>query len=185
MEKARGILADKKIKEPIGERLLSAIQALGYKNLGQFVKKNEFNKATFYGIVNQNRSPRSDTLKRLRDLGINIEFLFTGNGEPLISKKDIIEAAGRDKEQTGLTDEGRDFIKTLEGLLMRLNVRDDKGAIIIDEEQLHQEIMQLFAKLDTASLEKITMIASAMLLRQKSQDKERERRRAEQERPAK
>jgi len=124
--------------------------------------------------------PSSETLSRIYEnyKDLNPKWLLSGKGEALLKETSIKEAAGLNE-----TDEGRDFIKTLEGLLMRLNVKDDHGAVSINEEQIHEEIMQLFSKLDTDSLEKMMLMIKAMLLRQKNQDKEQLRRRAEQERP--
>lgn len=85
MEKSSEIIVSDN-KNLIGDRLLEAIKRLGYKNIANFVDDNGFNRATIYGIINQNRNPRSDILNRLREKRINIDFLLTGKGDPILPK---------------------------------------------------------------------------------------------------
>lgn len=91
MEKSREIIRrEKKIKEknPIGERLKQAVELLGHRNIADFIANRGLIKSTIYGLINQKKNPRSDTLNLLKDTGININWLLTGEGKPLLPRLD-------------------------------------------------------------------------------------------------
>ncbi len=109
----------------IGFRLQQVIDALGYRKLIDFINDIGINKSTFYGILNQGRSPTADTLLLLRKKGINVDWLISGEGDMFLNlSPELI----RQKEFEGLSDEAKKALYKRK-LLPMDRVRDIKGEI--------------------------------------------------------
>jgi len=90
MEKSRENAIDlvKKTQQTgISERLSRALELLGFKNALDFSKLYSIKRSTLYAVLNnQTKNPNSKFLESCRNAGINISWLISGDGEPLLKQ---------------------------------------------------------------------------------------------------
>lgn len=70
-------------KNLLGERLLIALGKLG-KNQREFSESTGIPASTLSGIIKAGRSPTAEITKRMFDAGVNVNYLISGIGEPLL-----------------------------------------------------------------------------------------------------
>lgn len=69
----------------IAERLKAAIAALGYRYVSNFIEALDVKKSTVYAILNgSTKDPGTKILRKFYYVGINLNWLITGDGEMLL-----------------------------------------------------------------------------------------------------
>ena len=90
-EKSLLKLPPTKKESGIGSRLRQVVEKMGYESQSGFINHSGLLKATFYAIIREDRKPSLKTKKKLEAVGINTEWLLTGEGEMLLAPKPLID----------------------------------------------------------------------------------------------
>lgn len=167
-----------KVETELGERLRKAIKLFGYKNTNEFVLEKKLKKSTVYGILNHGKSPSSETLSALKDIGINPIFILKGEGPALLLREAEIKESTDTNELKKASGELAFKLERLLAELRRLKLRTD---ITDDVKVVEREV---FIKMLIDHLEDFELIELVELQATLNQII-KHRRRAEQERPAK
>ncbi len=77
----------------IGQRLEFLIKKMGYTRKIDFLSTSGIKKGTLYTIIKNNRRPTAKTRAKLEAMGINVDWLLTGEGEPLLAREDESKSA--------------------------------------------------------------------------------------------
>ncbi|MFQ5486773.1 MAG: hypothetical protein ACE5DO_15775, partial [Desulfobacterales bacterium] len=144
-------------KEGIANRLIEAISALGFDSNVDFIEKSGINRGTFYALLKDSRKPNSKTMKNLRKIGLNPDWLLTGKGEMLLTKE--YKETIKPNRQT-VSDESFPQLygrrKTDEKLRGKLALPDlhqkKKSGEVVDREELYEALFEVLEMLDTTNL---------------------------------
>lgn len=189
-------LINKIDRDQIRKRLVWAIKELGFVD-AEFLKESGLKKSTFYTLIKKGRKPNSDTLNKLEKMGINKSWLLDGDGVAFnISKEErawnridrILPDIDLKKEPIIKEDVGHEqraasgeLAKSLEHLIRKIGSlpmrsQNKDSVVVFEREQAIEAIIRSLHHLNVGELQRIVDRATGIL---------EERRRAEQERPAK
>lgn len=149
-------VSSKKNPESLGMRLKYAIKLLGYSQAGEFAKKHqsEIKKSTFYAVLNnQTKNPGSSILEVLQRAGINVTYLLTGDGEPLLRE------AGKSDESEMDNQSLKRAIHAVLKAAGRKNMEDNRAergeinAEIFEPMDLVKAMRRIFKDMETDDLE--------------------------------
>jgi hypothetical protein len=162
-------------KISFGDRLDAAIKMIN-KNASKFSEKHGLSKSSLYAIIKNSQKPSSDILEKLWIAGININWLLTGEGEPLLAQSAIKEEAGRKEMTSGeLVKEHIQLKQRIGRLIMLRKIQDDGRIVTVEREQFVDVLIESLDALSTVELRRLFDALRPLL---------NDREKKEQERPA-